>query len=149
MPSSAASDRRRRADHTSPEAAAGEPRSGRRDTGQAAVELALCLPLVMLLLLGVVQVAMVVRGELLVQHAAREGARAASVSATPAPSAARAVEAALGTAGMDADGASTAVAGGQVRVTVRATTRTDVPLVGALVGDVSHRAAVAMVLEPP
>ena len=50
--------------------------SGRReDGGQAAVELALVLPMVCTLLLAVVQVALVVHAQLLVVHAAREGAR--------------------------------------------------------------------------
>jgi Flp pilus assembly protein TadG len=51
------------------------------------VELALVLPLVLLLLLGVVQVGLVVRDQILVVHAAREAAREAAVD--PAPGAAR------------------------------------------------------------
>jgi Flp pilus assembly protein TadG len=138
MPSSAVSDRRR-----------GPALRRPRDSGQAAVELALCLPVVLLVLLGVVQVAVVVRGELVVQHAAREGARAASVSAAPAAAANGAVDAALAEARLDRAGATTSVGTGRVRVTVRAVTRTDVPLVGSLIGDVTHRATVVMVLEPP
>jgi Flp pilus assembly protein TadG len=138
MPYSAVSDR-----------PIGPPLRPSRDRGQAVVELALCLPVVLLLLLGVVQVAVVVRGELLVQHAAREGARAASVSAAPAAAANAAVGSALAEARLDRAGATTSVGTGQVRVTVRAVTHTDVPLVGSLIGDVTHRATVVMVLEPP
>ena len=54
-------------------------RSSRGERGQATVELALCLPMLCLLLLGVVQVAVVVRDHLAVQVAAREAARAAAV----------------------------------------------------------------------
>jgi len=58
-------------------ARAAAPASG--DRGQATVELALLLPLVALLLLGLVQVAVVARDQVLVAHAAREAARAAAV----------------------------------------------------------------------
>lgn len=52
-----------------------------RDRGQAAVELALVLPLVCALLMGVVQVGLVIRSQLAVQVAARAAARAAAISA--------------------------------------------------------------------
>ena len=51
--------------------------------GQASVELALVLPLVALLLLGLLQAGIVLRDQLLVGQAAREGAREASVSPLP------------------------------------------------------------------
>jgi hypothetical protein len=54
---------------------------GRGDEGQAAVEVALVLPLVATLLLLVVQTALIVRDQVLVVHAAREAARAAAVEA--------------------------------------------------------------------
>lgn len=47
------------------------------------MELALVIPLLALLLLLVVQVALVVRDQVLVVHAAREAARAAAVDPTP------------------------------------------------------------------
>jgi len=109
------------------------------------VELALCLPVVLLVLLGVVQVAVVVRNELLVQHAAREAARAAAVSASPGAAAARAA-APFGLDGLDVRVRS---GSGLVRVEVRARTRTDVPLIGGLLGDVTHTAVAVMALEPP
>ena len=56
---------------------------GTGDEGQAAVELALVLPLVALLLLALVQVGLVVRDQILVIHAAREAAREAAVDAGP------------------------------------------------------------------
>ena len=47
-----------------------------RDNGQAAVELALCLPLLFMFLLGIVQLVVIVRDQLAVQLAApRGGAR--------------------------------------------------------------------------
>ena len=56
----------------------------RGDRGQAMVETALVLPLVVLFLLAVVQVGLVVRAQVLVTHAAREAARAAAVDPDPA-----------------------------------------------------------------
>ena len=50
--------------------------TGRHDRGQASLELALCLPLVLVFMLLFVQVAVVVRDQLAVQAAARDGARA-------------------------------------------------------------------------
>ena len=71
------------------------------DRGSAVVEFALVVPLVLLLLLGVVEVGLVARGQLMVISAAREGAREAA--ATPDPAAAvRAARAALGDAGSTA-----------------------------------------------
>jgi Flp pilus assembly protein TadG len=120
-----------------------------RDDGQAVVELALCLPVVFVLLLGVVQVAVVVRDELLVQHAARDGARAASVSAAPGAAADAAASSMLASAGLGDVSVGASVGGSSVRVTVHAVTHTDVPLIGALIGDVAHTASAEMALEPP
>lgn len=53
------------------------------ERGQAAVELALSLPLVALLLAAVVQVGLVVRDQVLVVHAAREVARELAVAEKP------------------------------------------------------------------
>ncbi len=56
---------------------------GKGDEGQAAVELALVLPLVAILLLALVQVGLIVRDQILVLHAAREAAREAAVDPGP------------------------------------------------------------------
>ncbi len=117
------------------------------DRGQAVVELALSLPLVFVLLLGVVQVGLVVRDHLHVTHLAREAARAAAVSDHPAQAAARAV-AAAGGASVGA-GASVTTGGGTVTATVTGTSRTVVPLVGALLPDIALRSSVTMAVEPP
>ncbi len=124
------------------------PRARRRgDEGQAAVELALALPLVFVVLLGVVQVLVVGRDQIAVIHAAREGARAAAVAADPVGEGTAAATAATG---LDAGRLSVAVAdGGQsVTVTVRYEVPTDVPLVGALVGDVTVTGTATMRTEP-
>ena len=116
------------------------------ERGQAALELALCLPILALLLLALVQVAVVVRDQVAVVHAAREGARAAAVTgAGPADGVAAARSAARLNAGrLDVD----ASRGESVRVTVSYRSPTDVPLVGRLVGDVTLRATAVMRSEP-
>ena len=115
------------------------------DRGQAVVETALALPLVCLALLGVVQVAVVVRAQLVVDHLAREAARAAAPAAAPA-AAARASGAASGLGGTTVQ---VAVDIRRVTVTVRSVQSTDVPLVGLLVPDIVVEHSVVMQLEPP
>ena len=51
------------------------------ETGQSTVEFALVLPFVMLLLLGLLQAGLLLRDQLVVAGAAREGAREAAVTA--------------------------------------------------------------------
>lgn len=109
------------------------------------MELALGLPVVCLVLLGVVQLAVIVRDQLAVQLAAREAARAAAVSAD-------------GSSGADAGRAAVALApldigivGAADTVSARVTyvDRTDVPLIGLLLPDVHVTATATMKLEPP
>ena len=57
--------------------------TGHRERGQATVEFALLLPLVVMVALAVVQVALIVRDHVGTVHAAREAARAASVDPDP------------------------------------------------------------------
>ena len=106
-----------------------------RERGQATVEAALVLPLVVLLLLAVVQVGLLVRAEVLVTHAAREAARAAALATT-----------------LDARRMAVRVEGrngpgSRVRVDITYTAPTDVPLVGALIGDVSLHVSATMRVE--
>ena len=119
-----------------------------RQHGQASVELALCIPLLALLALLLVQVALVVRDQVLVTHAARAAAREAAVSADPA-----AVRSAAAGAGrldpdrlrVDVDGRGRP--GSQVVAVVRYASPTAVPLVGVLVGDVHLSSKAAMRVE--
>jgi hypothetical protein len=119
----------------------------RRDEGQAAVELALALPLVFVVLLAAVQVLLVGRDQLAVVHAAREGARAAAVAADLPGEGTRAARAA---SGLDDDRLTVAVRDGGDRVTVvvRYRAPTDVPLVGALIADVVVTGTATMRAEP-
>lgn len=144
-------------------------RPGRRRplgrSGQATVETALALPVVLLALLAVVQVGVVVHHRLLVANAAREGARAAAVEPTPAAARAAAATAGLDPARLDvvlhsssagAPGAggpaapighSGAGTGDRVTVTVRYRSPTRVPIVGHLLPDIPLASAVTMRVE--
>ncbi len=112
------------------------------ERGQATVELALVLPVLAFLLLALAQLLVVVVGEVRTVHAAREGARAGAV--------AEPIEAAVASRGglpMARTAVSVGVGEGTVTVTVVFDQPTEVPLVGALVGDVRHTAAVTMFRE--
>lgn len=114
--------------------------------GQATVEFALALPLVVMALLLVVQIGLVARAQLLVAHAAREGARAAAVDGPGA--AALAARRAPGLRSERIEVSTTGgQAGGLVTVTVRYRAPTEAPLVGALVGDPMLEASVTMRVE--
>jgi len=120
--------------------------SDHRDRGQAAVELALCLPLLFVFLLGIVQVLVIVRDQLAVELAARESARAAAVAASPDSAA---EHAALQTISLRPLRVETSTSTDLVTVTVSHVTHTDVPLIGALLPDITVTAAATMALEPP
>jgi Flp pilus assembly protein TadG len=118
------------------------------ERGQSTVELALLLPVVVLLLLAVLQVGSLGRDLLLVTHASREAARAAAVDADPG--AAR--RAAIASSGLDADRVEVRVSGrdgpgSRVRVTVSYRAPTSVPIVGGLLGDRLLQDSVTMRVE--
>ena len=119
---------------------------GTRDRGQATVEFALALPVVVILVLGVVQLVVVARDQLAVELAAREGARAAAVAAARDGAATDAALAAVTLRPLDI---SVSTSGGRVTVSVTHQTRTDVPLIGLAIGDVEVSASVTMLQEPP
>jgi hypothetical protein len=123
------------------------PASG-NDGGQATVELALVLPLVVGLLLAIIQAGVLARDQILVTHAAREAVRAAAVDDDPA-AARRAAEQAgpLAADRLDTDVVERGEAGGRVRVVVRYRAPTRIPLVGAFVDDVVLDAAATMRVE--
>lgn len=116
------------------------------DRGQAAVELALAMPLVVVFVLGVLQVALVARDQLALELAAREAARAASVSADPARAAGAAANRVTELSPLDV---AVSVTGNVVRVTVTYTNPTDVAIVGTAIPPASLEATAAMAWEPP
>lgn len=112
------------------------------------MELALVLPLVVMLLLLVVQVGLLARDQVLVVHAAREAAREAAVD--PAPEAARtAAEASSGLdpGRLDVEVTGRGAPGSRVKVTARYRSPTAVPVVGALVGELRLQASATMRVE--
>ena len=128
-------------------------RTTRTDVGQATVELAVVLPLVVMLLVLVLQIALVARDQVMVVHAAREAARSAAVAeaAGDRPEAAtRAARASGAFAPAQMSVVTELLDGGRrVRATVRHTNRTDLPLVGALLPDVDLEASAVMRVERP
>jgi hypothetical protein len=120
----------------------------RREEGQATVELALLLPVVTVFVLLVIQVGLVVVARVRLEHGAREAVRVLAVA--PDPTAAR--NGALAGGGLDGDrlqltSSGRGSPGSVVEVQLRYRLATDVPLVGALVGDVTLQTSAAMRVE--
>lgn len=112
------------------------------------MELVLALPLLAALALALLQVALIGRDQLRVVHAAREAARQAAVDGDRAAIRASALEAASLEPGRTVVVVpSRGPAGGHVTIEVRYRAATDVPVVGALVGDVALRATTSMRVE--
>ncbi len=119
-------------------------RTGSSQAGQATVEFALALPIVLIVILGMTQVGVAIRNELAVELAAREGARAASVSASPQSAASAAAAAAVDLP----IAVRTDVTATTVTVTVTYVDPTDVPIIGQFIGPSTHQATATMALEP-
>jgi len=112
------------------------------------VELALVLPLVLVLLLAMIQVGLLVRDQILVVHAAREAAREAAVDpAADAPRRAAVAGSTLDGPRLTVTSSGRGAAGSRVRVEVSYRAPTAVPLLGAAVGDVTLRASATMRVE--
>ncbi len=124
-------------------------RHGRDEGGQSLVEMALALPLLLLIILGIVQFGFVFSGQIALSSAAREGARLAAVGAADSLVQAR-VEEILSASPLFNDvqvsiePAGARVPGGQVRVQVQAKAPLIMPLPVALVGDVFSLSATAV-----
>ena len=119
-----------------------------RQRGQATVELALGLPVVLLGVLLVVQVGLVVADQVRVVHAAREGVRVAAVD----PRSSEVRRAALAAAGLRPARTTVEVGGrgppgDRVHVAVAYRAPTDVPLAGALLPDITLGARATMRIE--
>lgn len=121
-------------------------RRRRHERGQAVIELAITLPLVVVMALLVLQVSTLGRDQLALWHAVRVAARAAAVSSDPTVDADTAAHRATTlrplavTSEMDDE---------WVRVAVQHTARTHLAVVGSLLPDVTLYAAAAMRREPP
>ena len=122
----------------------GGRRVARSDRGQATVELALVLPVLLLFLLALVQTALVARDEVLVQDAARAAVREVSVGSNDS----RALDAArrtLGSASVEIQRSGRI--GDPVTVVVRYVDHTKLPLIGPLFPDVVLHATATMRAE--
>ena len=114
------------------------------------MELALLLPLLVLLLLVILQVGLLGRDVVLVTHASREAARAAATDPDPAAAAAAARSAGgLDPARMTVTVTGRGGTGSRVRVTVIYRAGTDVPLIGGFLGDHTIRSTTTMRVEGP
>ena len=124
-------------------AGAGPLAPARAADGQAAVELALALPVVVLLLLAVVQAGLVVTDQVAVTQAAREAVRRAAVGGDAAgPPPAR-----LDPARLSVSSRRSGDDPPLVTVVVRYRSPTDVPLVGPLLPDVELGSEATMAAE--
>jgi hypothetical protein len=112
----------------------------RHQWGQATVEVALTLPVVVLLMLAVVQIGLVASDRLLVSHAAREVARAAAVDPELGVHAATGLDPARST--IELTGGRRG--GDRLTVTVVYRSVTDVPLIGPLLPDLDLRSEVTI-----
>ena len=115
------------------------------ESGQAAVEFAIVIPVMLVAVLGIVQVGLALRNDFAVQLAAREGARAAAVTTD---SAAAASAAAARAVDLPVD-VETTVGNGRVTVTATYVDDTDIAIIGAFIGPITHTASVTMTMEPP
>ncbi len=118
----------------------------RSDHGQATVELALVLPLVFGMLIFLFQIAVVARDDILVVHAARDAAREATVTGNQALVAAAAHRTLPGAAVTITRRGGVAA---PVEVAVSFVARTDLPIVGALLPDVTLHGRAVMRVERP
>ncbi len=116
----------------------------RGDRGQATVELALVLPLLIVLMLLLMQLGFVARDFVRVAHASREAARAASVD--PSDDRVReVVRHLLGEAAVDVERAGGI--GEPVTASVQYVSRTEVPIIGALLPDITIDDSTTMAAE--
>lgn len=114
------------------------------DHGQATVEFALTIPILIIVLLGAIQVFVIVVDRLHLVHVTRDATRAASVSAEPAAAVSQVIE----TAWSDRQVTHTVDDSGDlVRVRVELINSTDVPLIGRFLPDVHLTESLSMLAE--
>jgi len=119
------------------------------DGGQAAVEVALALPVVVVLLLAVVQVLVSGGEQVALQHVAREAARAAALAEDGSPVAAGALAGRAAAPPLRLDRLALTVVAGATEVRADAHYEgTRLPLVGALLGPIRLEAHAVMRREP-
>jgi len=103
----------------------------RDDRGAAAVEFALVLPVLVLLLFGIIEFGLVFDAQLTITHAAREGARVASVGGNVASAVAAQTSGLTGVTYTLTPVTNSPTRGSYYEVTVRYTYPLDIPLWGS------------------
>ncbi|HYI62067.1 MAG TPA: TadE/TadG family type IV pilus assembly protein [Acidimicrobiales bacterium] len=114
-------------------------------SGQATVEMAMALPVLLLGVLLLVQAGLVVAGHVATVHAAREAARAVAVDGRPGVAGAAVAD--TGRPGCATTVDRPASPGATLRVVVACPVPTDVPVIGPLVPTVTVRAGASMRVE--
>lgn len=107
--------------------------------GQAAVEMALVLPLLLLILLGILEFGRILSGWMVISNASREGARAAALGSTNTVIEQR-IDDASATLNLEdiivtVTPSGTRLRGTSVKVHVHYTIELITPFIGAIVGD--------------
>ena len=121
-----------------------------REDGQATVELALCLPILVIVLAAVVEIGMMVGDQARLWHAAREAARTAVVDPDVGDVTSAAERTGLSPIDVDVrPEAAYRVQGRPLTVTLVYRPEGRVPLLGELVERVELRAAATMRIEQP
>jgi Flp pilus assembly protein TadG len=121
-----------------------------REGGQATIELALALPILVLVILAFLEASLVGADQVRVSHAAREGARVAAVK--PETEAIEAAVRASGLSGAEVEidpPPSQRTQGGAVTVTVRYHPRGHIPLIGELFTNLTLTSEATMRVEVP
>lgn len=116
-----------------------------RDRGQATVEFALTLPLIVIIVLMFLQVLVVVLERVQVINATRNAVRAAVVSADPVSAANRAARRSYSAE----FSVNTQVSDDWVKVEISRRVTTDLPIVGRFIPDFDIASSFTMMLEPP
>ncbi len=118
--------------------------------GQATVELALCLPILILVLACLVEIGLLIGDQVRLWHAAREGARIAVVDPAVEPVRAAAESAGLEPLELEITPDPTERGPGEaLTVAVRYRPRSAVPLLGALFERTELHASATMRIEQP
>ena len=116
----------------------------RGDRGQATVEFALTIPVLLLVLLGAVQVFVLLVDRLHLVHVTRDATRAASVSGDPSAAVERVVARAWPDRVVSYDVNDD---GDLVSVRIELTNPTDVPIIGRFLPDVQFGESLTMLAE--
>ncbi|HZK24961.1 MAG TPA: TadE/TadG family type IV pilus assembly protein [Oscillospiraceae bacterium] len=124
-----------------------------KQQGQAITEMALTLPILLLILLGIIQFGFIFNGQIAVASAAREGARLAAVGAQDAEITATVQSTLAGIALLDNQSTNvtpsgTRIFGQQVTVEVAASTNIVVPFFNLVLGEnFNHTSSATMRVE--